>query len=96
MRICPFILGFIASVVASPVAAQSSYPDRSIRLLFGFPGADGGIGMIADKLSEALGKPVVVENIGGAAGNIAADRTANAAPDGYTIGILTGANIPIV
>jgi len=87
------LAGFMLSF-AAPAAAQSNYPDRNVRLVFGFPaGPDAGVRLIASKLEDALGKPVIVENVTGAAGNIAADRTARAAPDGYTIGILTGANI---
>jgi tripartite-type tricarboxylate transporter receptor subunit TctC len=51
--------------------------------------------LLADTLADAFGKPVTVDNLTGAAGNIAADRTAKANPDGYTIGMLTGANIVI-
>jgi len=79
-----------------PALAQPGYPERAIRLLFGFPaGADLVTRLLADKLADTLGKPVIVENITGAAGNIAADRTAKAAPDGYAIGLLTGANVTI-
>ena len=87
-----------ASIAASTLsaAAQPNYPDRTIRLLYGFPAGNDTVARIyADKLAEALGKPVIVENVTGAAGNIAADRTAKAAPDGYTLGLLTGANITI-
>jgi tripartite-type tricarboxylate transporter receptor subunit TctC len=77
-------------------SAQTSYPDRQVRILYGFPpGADLTLRVVADKLADAWGKPVIVENLTGAAGGIAADRTAKAAPDGYTIGVLTGANIVI-
>jgi tripartite-type tricarboxylate transporter receptor subunit TctC len=76
--------------------AQPSYPERGIRLLYGFPaGADALTRLLADKLAAIFGKPIVVENVTGAAGNIAADRTAKAPPDGYTIGMLTGANVVI-
>jgi tripartite-type tricarboxylate transporter receptor subunit TctC len=51
--------------------------------------------LLADKLSESFGRPVVVENVTGAAGNIAADHVAKAKPDGYTIGMLAGANVVI-
>jgi tripartite-type tricarboxylate transporter receptor subunit TctC len=90
---CLLFLG-LGMPMAGPAVAQSGYPDRTIRLLYGFPpGNDTTTRLVADKLAERLGKPVVVENIAGAAGNIAADRTAKAEPDGYTIGMLTGANV---
>src|ERR1700733_353059 len=76
--------------------AQTEYPARNIRLLFGFaPGVDVVVRLLADRLGDALGKPVIVENVTGAAGNIAADRVAKAAPDGYTIGVLVGGNIVV-
>jgi tripartite-type tricarboxylate transporter receptor subunit TctC len=76
--------------------AQSNYPDRNIRLVFGFPpGVDTAVRLLADKLGEAIGKPVIVENVTGAAGIIAADRIAKAAPDGYTIGVLASPQIVI-
>ena len=46
-------------------------------------------------MAKALGKPVVVENVTGAAGNIAADRVAKAAPDGYTLGLLSQTQIVV-
>lgn len=71
-------------------------PERNIRLLFGFsPGVDVVARLVADKLGEAIGKPVIVENVTGAAGNIAADRLAKAPPDGHTIGVLPAANIVV-
>jgi tripartite-type tricarboxylate transporter receptor subunit TctC len=95
----PIRFAFVAvALVAgmSASAAQSNYPEKSIRLIYGFPaGSDTVTRIFADKFAEALGKPVIVDNVSGAAGNIAADRTAKAAPDGYTIGMLTGANITI-
>ncbi len=86
----------VLAAATAPAFAQTNYPDRNIRLLFGFaPGVDTVVRLLADKLAETLGKPVIVENVTGAAGNIAADRTAKAAPDGYTIGVLAGANIVV-
>jgi tripartite-type tricarboxylate transporter receptor subunit TctC len=76
--------------------AQTEYPERNIRLLFGFaPGVDTVARLLADRLGEVLGKPVIVENVTGAGGNIAADRVAKSAPDGYTIGVLAGGNIVV-
>jgi tripartite-type tricarboxylate transporter receptor subunit TctC len=83
-------------LAAFPAAAQTEYPERNIRLLFGFaPGVDIVARLLADKLSEVLGKPVVVENVTGAGGNIAADHVAKAPPDGYVIGVVAAANIVV-
>ena len=62
-----------------------------MRILVGFtPGVapDVAARLLADKLAEALAKPVVVENVTGAGGNIGAARVAQAAPDGYTLGMI--------
>jgi len=77
-----------SSIAALPAAAQAPYPAKPIRFLVGFP--PGGTNdivarVLAPKLSEFLGQPVVVENRGGANASIAADMAARAAPDGYTI-----------
>src|SRR5215813_10538286 len=74
-------------LTASAAFAQT-YPDRPIRLLVGFAAggpADISARVLADKFAESWGKPVVVENVTGAAGNVATDRVAKAAPDGYTL-----------
>jgi tripartite-type tricarboxylate transporter receptor subunit TctC len=84
----------VAGTAAAP--AQSNYPDRNIRLLFGFaPGVDAAARLMADKLGEALGKSVVVENLTGGSGHIAVDRVAKASPDGYTIGVMPAGNIVV-
>ena len=57
------------AIGCSDVLAQANYPERPLRLLFGFPpGSDANVRLIADKLSASLGKPVIVENVTGAAG----------------------------
>ena len=74
--------------VAAPAEAQQSYPNRPIKLYVGFPpggSTDLAGRVLAAKLSETLGQPVVIENKAGASGNIAADLVAQAAPDGYTL-----------
>ena len=92
-------LVIIAALLASgtvPALAQSNYPDRNIRLLFGFaPGVDTVARLLADRLRVALGKAVIVENVTGASGHIAAERVAKAGPDGYTIGLMPAGNIVV-
>jgi tripartite-type tricarboxylate transporter receptor subunit TctC len=80
-----------APILAKPVPAQD-YPARSINMLVGF--AAGGAAdviarLVGQRLSERLGRSVVVENRGGAAGNLAAKQVATAAPDGYTLLTMT-------
>src|ERR1044072_4938133 len=68
--------------------AQSSYPEKTIRFVT-INAAGGSADIIArligDKLSTSLGKPVVIENMPGAGGSLAAAAVARAAPDGYTL-----------
>jgi tripartite-type tricarboxylate transporter receptor subunit TctC len=80
--------GAAALPAVSAIARAQSYPNRYVRLVVPFP--PGGTGdpvgrVIASRLSEIWGQQVVVENKGGAAGNIAAQTVAQAEPDGYTL-----------
>lgn len=81
--------------LAPAFAAAQTYPTRPIRLLHGFAvggAADALARIVSDGLSKRLGQPVVVEAKPGAGGNIAAAAVANSAPDGYTLGLVTGAH----
>ena len=82
-------LGLLALLWLSAAAfAQTSYPTRPVTLVVPFPpggGTDTGARIVAQKLGQKWGQQVVVENKGGAAGQIGADLVAKAKPDGYTI-----------
>jgi len=81
------IFATAAMVVAGAAGAQS-FPGRSVTLTVGFApggGTDTAARIIAQKLSENIGQPVVVENKTGAGGNIAAQHIATTPSDGYTI-----------
>ena len=78
---------FSACILASGASAQT-YPDRPVTMLVAFPpgGADDATArIIQDPMQDALGQPIVIENVGGAGGTIAAAKAARAEPDGYTI-----------
>jgi len=79
--------GVALSLPYIPSNAQA-YPVKPIRTLIGFPTGntmDLVARMIGAKISETIGQPVIVENRLGAGGGIAAEQTARAAPDGYTV-----------
>lgn len=84
--------GAAALFTALPAAAQD-YPSKPIKFLVGFsPGGSADLisRFVAQKLGERLGQPIVVEQRLGATGIIAQDAVAKAAPDGYTMVLLTG------
>jgi tripartite-type tricarboxylate transporter receptor subunit TctC len=91
------LIAFVAAaILAWPLGAQAQdYPTREIHVICAFPagsGADVLVRYFAEKLRVLAGKPVIVENKTGAAGNIAAEYTARAKPDGYTIHIHAGSS----
>jgi tripartite-type tricarboxylate transporter receptor subunit TctC len=83
-------LGFLLAAMlgAQPARAQDVYPNRAITLVVPVPpgGASDFIARtVGQKLSDAVGQPVVISNQGGASGTIASGNVAKAAPDGYTL-----------
>jgi len=73
--------------LALPLRAEPVYPQTTIRIVLGFsPGSapDVAARILAERFTAAWGRPVVVENMLGAGGNIAADHVAKSAPDGAT------------
>ena len=84
-------------IVGSP-AAQTTYPEKPIRMVVGFPPSsqpDIVARLLGQKFAEAWGKPVLIDNVSGAGGTIAADRVAKAAPDGYTLGLLSQTQLAV-
>ena len=81
-------LGALAVAFAANVHAQAPYPNHPVRIVVPFP-AGGTTDILArataQKLTETLGQPFVVENRPGAAGNIGAEIVAKSPPDGYTM-----------
>jgi tripartite-type tricarboxylate transporter receptor subunit TctC len=83
------------SAVAAPfltrIARAQGYPNRPVRLVVGFPaggGNDINARLIADWLSQQLGRSFIVENRAGAAGNIGLESVVRSAPDGYTLSLI--------
>ena len=84
------------AALAVPAAAQN-WPERTVRLVVPYPpggNVDGAARIVANRLQEKLGQPVVIENKAGAGGLIGGEMVARAAADGYTL--LVGANGPIL
>ena len=85
-------LAALGCLAASAIAIAQSYPSRPVRMIIPFPpggGADSMGRIIGQKLSESWGQQVLFDNRAGAGGNIGAEVAARAAPDGYTIGVMS-------
>ena len=87
------VLAFAAVVsIITSAPAQDAWPTKPVRIVVPFPPASTNdvIGrVLGQKLSQRFGQPFVIDNRVGASGNLGADAIAKAAPDGYTIGIVT-------
>ena len=94
-RRATLLLALAAPVLAAPAFADD-YPSRSIRLIVPYApggGADSVARIVAKRVSESIGQPIVIENRGGAGSIVGTDMVAKAAPDGYTL--LLGQSGPI-
>ena len=83
-----------AAALASPSVLAQVYPARPITIIVPLPagGAEDSLARIlAEPMRRSLGQTIVIENVSGASGSIGVGRVARAAPDGYTLGIGTGA-----
>ena len=78
----------LAPAVLGRAARAQGWPNRPVRIIVPFPPGGGGdtiARIVGAKLTEIWGQQIIVENKGGAGGNIASDATARSAPDGYTL-----------
>ena len=94
MLLCRALMLAMLTLLVAPPGAQAQYPDRQITMVVCFAaggGTDIAARMINNQLSEALGKPVIVENRGGAGGNIAINAVARLPADGYTLLVCSSA-----
>jgi tripartite-type tricarboxylate transporter receptor subunit TctC len=80
----------LAVLCAIAPARAETFPSRPITIVVPYPAGgvtDNLVRLLADRMKNTLGQPVVVENIGGAAGTIGVERVTHAAPDGYTLAL---------
>jgi len=94
LRLLTAVLSLTAILGSAPGQAQE-YPAKEIKAICNFPagtGADVFVRFFSERLSALAGKPVIVENRGGALGNIGTEAAARSRPDGYTILISPGSS----
>src|SRR4029079_3786475 len=87
-------LATLGPLFASATGAQDNYPSQNVRFVVAFPAGgptDAVARILGQRLSEKWGQGVVIENRGGAGGNIATRQVAKAEPNGYTVLVTTSA-----
>src|SRR3984893_9326598 len=91
-RLLMVMVATLVGLAWAGMAAAQNYPTRAMTIIVPFPagGATDTLArFLAEKMRPALGQPIVIENIGGAAGSIGVNRAVRSAPDGYTLSIGT-------
>lgn len=92
LRLVALVGAFCCAALAATIAHAAPYPERTVRIVVPYPpggSTDGLARLIGQKLSEAWGQPVVIENRPGADTQIGDAAVAQAAPDGYTLLMIT-------
>jgi tripartite-type tricarboxylate transporter receptor subunit TctC len=87
-RVLSLAAGAVAVPIVSRTAWAQAYPSRPITMIVPFPAGgpvDAAARILAEPMKRSLGGTIIIENVGGADGNIATGRLARARPDGYTI-----------
>jgi tripartite-type tricarboxylate transporter receptor subunit TctC len=87
-RVASLLLAGLLAAAFAPAAGAETYPDKPVRIIVPFPpgaGVDIVTRLVAARLSESMGKPFVIENRSGMAGNLGAESVARATADGYTL-----------
>jgi tripartite-type tricarboxylate transporter receptor subunit TctC len=88
--------GAAALLAVLPIANAQSYPNRTVRIVVGFPAGqaiDISARIMADWLQQRLGQSFIVENRPGAAANVATEMVARSPADGYTLLIISSNNV---
>ena len=92
------MLALLIATFGASAASAPDYPAKPIRIVVGFAAggiADLGARLLGDYITRQTGQPVIVENRTAAAGTIAAQAVAKAAPDGYTLGLVLSGQLVI-
>jgi tripartite-type tricarboxylate transporter receptor subunit TctC len=98
MRVSTALAICVSLLLASTVASAQDFPARQIRLIVPFPpGGPNDIiaRLVGQRMSEIFRQPIVIDNRGGQGGVLGTDAIAKAAPDGYTIGIVSASSLVI-
>jgi len=98
MRLLKILLAFMPVFAWAQAASHANFPSKPVRMIVPFP-AGGPADIfgrgLAQGLSEQLGQPVIIENVGGVGGVLGVDRALKSAPDGYTLGFNSGSTLSI-